>query len=216
MRVLLKEILDCPPDAAWRALRSPAVFREVSSPVVSVESLEADGFPTVWEPGEHPVSLAALGLVPMGGQVIRLTMETTRKDGVRILRDTGRGTSGALAAVTLWDHRMAVAPDPAGTGKTLFRDQLIFRTGAFTLASWPVFWALWQWRMLQLQRLAPTWWLDLGVDAEAEPQAATQAEPQAATQAAAAPGAGTDANAGIQTGAEPQETRPSTDTGATE
>ncbi|WP_179954739.1 hypothetical protein [Cryobacterium shii] len=175
MRVLLKEILDCSPDAAWRALRSPAVFREVSSPVVSVESLEADGFPTAWEPGEHPVSMTALGLVPMGDQVIRLAMATTRPDGVRILRDTGRGVSGALAAVTLWDHRMAVAPDPAGTGKTLFRDQLIFRTGALTVASWPVFWALWQWRMRQLKRLAPTWQLDLGVDVQPSPEQAGQA-----------------------------------------
>ena len=169
MRVLLKEILDCSPDAAWRALRSPAVFREVSSPVVSVESLEMDGFPTIWEPGEHPVSLTALGLMPMGDQVIRLTMATTRKDGVRILRDTGRGVSGPLASVTLWDHRMAVSPDPAGTGKTLFRDQLIFRTGALTLASWPVFWALWQWRLHQLKRLAPNWSLDLGVDEPVRP-----------------------------------------------
>ena len=29
MRVLLKLTLDCTPDAAWRALRSPAVLREV-------------------------------------------------------------------------------------------------------------------------------------------------------------------------------------------
>ena len=186
MRVLLKEILDCSPDAAWRALRSPAVFREVSSPVVSVDSLEMDGFPTIWEPGEHPVSLTALGLVPMGDQVIRLTMATTRKDGVRILRDTGRGVSGPLASVTLWDHRMAVSPDPAGTGKTLFRDQLIFRTGALTLASWPVFWALWQWRLHQLKRLAPNWSLDLGVD-ETQPDADADAEAGAAATAADVP-----------------------------
>ena len=164
MRVLLKEILDCPPDAAWRAIRSPAVFREVSSPLVSMESLGDEGFPTVWESGEHPVALRGLGLVPLGEQVIRLTMATTRPDGVRILRDTGRGTSGSLAAVTLWDHQMAVSPDPAGTGKTLYRDQLVFRAGPATLALWPAFWAFWQWRMLRLKRLAPTWRLDLGAD----------------------------------------------------
>ena len=159
------------------------MFREVSSPVVSVESLEMDGFPTIWTTGEHPVRLSALGLVPMGDQVIRLTMATTRKDGVRILRDTGRGVSGPLAAVTLWDHRMAVSPDPADTGKTLFRDQLIFRTGALTLASWPVFWALWQWRLHQLKRLAPNWSLDLGVD-ETQPDADADADAAAAAAAA--------------------------------
>ena len=177
MRVLLKEILDCSPDAAWRAIQSPAVFREVSSPVVSVESLAADGFPTIWEPGEHPVALRALGALPMGTQVIRLSTSSTRKDGVRILRDTGRGVSGALAAVTLWEHSMAIAPDPAGTGKTLYRDQLVFKAGPATLAAWPVFWALWQWRMLQIKRLAPGWSLDLGADAPADPASAVDPAP---------------------------------------
>jgi hypothetical protein len=172
MRVLLKEILDCQPDAAWRAVQSPAVFREVSSPVLTMESLEPGGFPTVWSAGEHPVVMRGLGLVPMGEQVIKLATTTARKGDVRILRDTGRGVSGAVAAVTLWDHRMAISPDPAGSGKTLYRDQLVFTaehgagrgTGPATLAMWPAFWAFWQWRMLRLKRLAPSWQLDLGVD----------------------------------------------------
>ncbi|MFC5928066.1 hypothetical protein [Cryobacterium melibiosiphilum] len=178
MRVLLKETLDCTPDAAWRAIHSPAVFREVSSPVMTVESLEADGFPTVWEPGEHPVTMRGLGLVPLGIQVIRLSETTLRqkktgsgKTGtgagtVRILRDTGRGISGSMTAVTHWDHRMAIAADPANPGKTLYRDQLIFQAGHATLAVWPGFWVFWQWRMAQIKRLAPTWRLDLGVDVE--------------------------------------------------
>lgn len=168
MRVLLKEILDCPPDAAWRAIRSPAVFREVSSPLLAMESLEADGFPTLWEPGEHPAMVRGLGLVPLGIQIIRLSEVTDRADGVRILRDTGRGISGPLAAVTRWNHQMAIAADPAGTGKTLYRDRLSFSAGnpAATLALWPAFWTMWQWRMLQLRQTAPSWSHSLGVDAE--------------------------------------------------
>lgn len=176
MRVLLKQTLDCTPDAAWRAIHSPAVFREVSSPVMTVESLEADGFPTVWEPGEHPVSMRGLGLVPLGLQVIRLSETTLRQPGtgksgtgagtVRILRDTGRGISGSMTAVTHWDHRMAIAADPNHPGKTLYRDQLIFQAGYATLAVWPGFWVFWQWRMAQIKRLAPTWRFDLGVDVE--------------------------------------------------
>jgi hypothetical protein len=168
MRVLLKEILDCQPDAAWRAVQSPAVFREVSSPVLSMESLEPAGFPTVWAAGEHSVLMRGLGLVPMGEQVIKLATTTAQRGDVRILRDTGRGVSGAVTAVTLWDHRMAISPDPAGTGNTLYRDQLIFQAAGsrspVTLAMWPAFWAFWQWRMLRLKRLAPSWQLDLGVD----------------------------------------------------
>ena len=179
MRVLLKEILDCTPDVAWHAIHSPAVFREVSSPFMAVESLEADGFPTRWEPGEHPAVFSMLGLVPMGTQIIRLANSTHRPDGVRILRDTGRGVSGALSAVTLWDHRMAIASDPAGTGKTLYRDQLIFRGRPATLALWPTFWAFWQWRMLRLKRLAPTWQHDVGID---DPNFVPRSQPSAPTE----------------------------------
>jgi len=177
MRVLLKKVLDCDPDAAWRAIRSPAVFREVSSPILAVESLEPDGFPTMWEPGDHPATFRALGLIPMGTQIIRLAELTERPDGVRILRDTGKGVSGALSAVTLWDHRMAIAPDPAGTGKTLYRDQLIFKAGLGTLALWPSFWAFWQIRLLRLEQLAPSWRHDVGIDASPAVTSVEQTEP---------------------------------------
>lgn len=163
MRVLLKEILDCTPDAAWRALASPAVFREVSGPLMSVESRAETGFPTRWAAGEHPVSLSGLGVLPLGEQVIRLSMRTTR-NGVRIVRDTGSGVSGLMAAITHWDHSMAVSADPAGTGKTLYRDQLVFSAGPATLAVWPGLWAFWQLRMRRLKALAPTWQYDLGAD----------------------------------------------------
>ncbi|MCU1446186.1 hypothetical protein [Cryobacterium sp.] len=163
MRVLLKEILDCPPDAAWRALASPAVFREVSGPLMGVESLETTGFPTQWEPGEHPVAMSGLGVLPLGEQMIRLNMRTN-KTGVRIVRDTGNGVSGLMAGITHWDHSMAISPDPAGTGKTLYRDQLIFSAGPATLAVWPGLWAFWQLRMRKLKALAPSWRYDLGAD----------------------------------------------------
>lgn len=164
MRVLLKEVLDCDPDAAWRAMRSPAVFAEVSSPFLVMESLDERGFPTVWDEGEHPVTMRGAGLVPLGTQVIDLSVQTKQQGDVRILRDTGHGTSGSLTAVKLWDHRMAISADPAGTGKTLYRDQLKFSAGPATVALWPAFWSFWQWRMAQLKRLAPSWRFDVGVD----------------------------------------------------
>ena len=173
MRVLLKDILDCEPDTAWRAIRSPAVLREVSSPVFSMASLSADGFPTIWQPGDHPISLRGLGLVPLGTQVIRLTVEErhetdARGNAVRILRDTGRPVTGPLASLTLWDHRMAISAAPGRPGKTLYRDQLRFDAGAMTLPMWPAFWSFWQWRLRQLKRLAPGWRFDIGVDAPAD------------------------------------------------
>jgi hypothetical protein len=154
MRVLLKLVLDCPPDVAWRAIRSPLVLGQVSFPFTTFESLEPGGFPEVWLAGEHPVRVKAFGLVPIGDQIIGISFVAT-KPGVRMMRDTGRGLSGALASVTKWRHSLAVAE--TADGRTLYRDQLEFEAGAITILLWPVYWAFWQWRGIGMKRLAPGW-----------------------------------------------------------
>ena len=153
MRVLLKLTLDCTPDAAWRALRDPRVFRQVAAPLLSVVSLEPDGFPESFPVGDHRVEVSGLGVVPMGEQLIRLAY--TRKGDARILRDTGGPTSGLLSLITDWEHAMAVSPLP--DGRTLYRDQLRFDAGALTPLLWPVLWAEWQWRGLQIRRVSREW-----------------------------------------------------------
>lgn len=154
VRVLLKLVLDCSPDAAWVAIRSPRVLAQVSSPFTSFESLEPEGFPDVWLAGEHPVLVKAFGLVPIGEQIIGISFPPT-KPGVRMMRDTGRGLSGPLATVTKWRHSLAVAE--TAHGRTLYRDQLEFEAGALTLLLWPVYWAFWQWRGSGMKRLAASW-----------------------------------------------------------
>ena len=154
MRVLLKLVLDCSPDAAWRAIRNPEVFAAVSAPLTTFSSLEPGGFPDSWEAGDHPVEVKALGLVPIGEQVIGISFPAER-DGARIMRDTGRGLSGPLAMITRWEHTMAVSSAP--DGRTLYRDRLVFEAGPFTVLLWPVYWAFWQWRAIGMRRLAPGW-----------------------------------------------------------
>lgn len=157
MRVLLKLVLDCPPDAAWRAIRSPHVLTEVSAPLTSIRSLEPDGFPELWSEGGHAVAMRAGGLIPLGEQVIGISFPDAPRGnpGVRMMRDNGRGLSGVLSLVTRWEHTMAIAADPAG--RTLYRDQLIVEAGPLTPLLWPAYWAFWQWRALQMRRLAPRW-----------------------------------------------------------
>ncbi len=164
MRVLLKLELDCEVDAAWRAIRSPHVMRQVAAPLLGFWSLEQgpsprSGFPDTWPPGEHPVEVSALTVLTVGEQVITISYPQQtlrrRRDGVRMVRDRGRATSGPLTAVTRFEHTMAVAP--AAGGRTLFRDQLKFSAGILTPLLWPMFWMFWQWRGFRLQRLAPGW-----------------------------------------------------------
>lgn len=150
---MLKLVLDCPPDAAWRAIRSPAVFQAVSAPFTTFTSLEADGFPDSWPQGEHPVEARAFGLIPVGEQIIDLSF--AQRGDARLVHDTGGGVSGAMATMSYWHHTMAVSPTK--DGKTLFRDRLVYDAEPFTLLTWPLFWAFWQWRGIQLKRLAPSW-----------------------------------------------------------
>lgn len=154
MRILLKLELDCAADAAWRAIRSPAVFRAVSSPFTTFESLEPGGFPNSWSEGMHLLRARAFGVAVIGEQTIDLAF-AERPDGVRTVRDTGRGLSGPLSAVTQWEHTMAVSALPGA--RTLFRDQLRFEAGALTPLLWIGFWAFWQWRGIQLKRLSRDW-----------------------------------------------------------
>src|SRR6195952_1595143 len=94
MRVLLKFVLDCDPDAAWRALQSPAVFREVSSPLLTVTSLDPGGVATQWPEGRNRVAMEAFGVLPVGRQVVDIDRSHTSHPGVRIVHDKGYAVSG--------------------------------------------------------------------------------------------------------------------------
>jgi hypothetical protein len=164
MRVLLKLVLDCEPDAAWQALRSPAVFRQVSAPLMVFTSLDPGGFEETWSEGEHRVAAKAFGLVPAGEQIIAIRTEE-RLDHVhgkhenpplvRIVHDTGRGLGWPLTLTKHWHHRMAVSAQPGG--RTLYRDQLEFEAGALTPLLWVAYWGFWQWRAAAIKRLARDW-----------------------------------------------------------
>jgi hypothetical protein len=155
MVVMLKERLACRPEAAWRALQSPTVMREVAGPWLGYASKEDGGFPSRWEPGDHPVRLLAAGFVPFGDQEISIELDTTTHEGVRIVRDAGRGVDGVPGLFRSWYHRMAVAPHPDDPAETLYRDRLEFDAGPITPGLWAGLWPLWQWRGIRLKQLAP-------------------------------------------------------------
>ncbi|WP_448005923.1 hypothetical protein [Agromyces bauzanensis] len=158
MRVLLKLTLDCTPDAAWRALRSPAVLREVVAPWLDFSSLEDGGLPTVWPEGRHRVRALAFRRFPAGEELVDVSYPGGLPMGVRMLRDAGGALTGPLAVFDRWDHRMAVSPLP--DGRTLYRDQLLAHAGALDVVAWYPTWAFWQWRGMRLRRLAPGWSYD--------------------------------------------------------
>ena len=158
MRILLKLVLDCEPDAAWAALRSPREFRSVARPFATFRPLDPSAFPDVW--GDRParVAVRALGFIPVGEEVIDISTRTLERTGggsVRLVRDSGGGLTGPIALVTSWQHTMAVSP--AEGGRTLYRDQLTFGAGILTPLFWPLYWSFWQWRAGRIRRRARHW-----------------------------------------------------------
>ncbi|WP_350349114.1 hypothetical protein ABIQ69_04030 [Agromyces sp. G08B096] len=168
MRVLLKLTLDCPADAAWRAIRSPAVLREVVAPWLDLDSLEPQGLPTTWPEGRHRLRALAFRRWPAGEEVVDIAYPSAVPAGVRMLRDRGGALSGPLSAFSTWDHRMAISATP--DGRALYRDRLVASSGnpAFDAALWYPTWAFWQWRGARLRALAPGWSYDPPGTADAE------------------------------------------------
>lgn len=157
MRIMLKLVIDCDPDAAWRALHSPTAVAELYGPLLAMEPL-VDAPPTFGPGTDLPVQLSVGGIVPTGRQLISVSeRETTDSHGpVRIFRDSGIPLTGPLSALDVWDHQMAVSAAPDAAGKTLWRDRLVIG-GAAAPALWPVLWSAWQWRGARIRALAPTW-----------------------------------------------------------
>lgn len=165
MRVLLKFELDCTPDAAWKAVRSPEVFQEVSAPLLRFTSLDDEGYTETWTEGEHRVAARLFGVIPAGEQVIDISTEQRldhplhgRHESsrvVRIVHDTGRGLTWPLTLTTDWHHQMAVSELPEG--RTLYRDQLSFAAGPLTPVLWVAYWVFWQVRGAAIRRLARRW-----------------------------------------------------------
>lgn len=171
MYVQLKFPMDTPSDAAWRALRSVAVVRELYSPLVdvrplgdfipengsaSVELENLEAVATMWEPGSVECRARLFGIIPLGRQIIRVSFEQAEDGRTNLFVDTGGATSGPLALLTGWRHRMAVSPLPGDPGRSLWRDRVEFH-GPMAPLYWPVLWALWQWRGQKIRALAPGW-----------------------------------------------------------
>jgi hypothetical protein len=165
VRILLKFVVDCDADAAWRAIHSPRALAELYGPLLDLQPL--DPLPTAWETGqEAAVGLFLGGLVPLGRQIIDVS-DVERESGgtrVRILRDSGIPLTGPLAALDVWDHQMAVSPAPGAPGRTLWRERLVIGGRAAPLLG-PGRGAPWQWRAGRIRALAPTWAHNLPADA---------------------------------------------------
>ena len=118
MRVRLSTPLNAPPEWVAAQLQSTAVFRHITAPLVRFKRPGGAPWPSHWSPGDLPLQMRLLGLLPMGSQTVRVSIEPAAQDGAwPTLRDNGEGT-----LMRRWDHRITLQPLP--DGRTLYTDDI--------------------------------------------------------------------------------------------
>lgn len=118
MHIHLSTPLNAPPEWVAAQLQSTAVFRHITAPLMRFRPARGAAWPARWAPGELPVRMRLLGLLPMGGQTVRISVEPPRQPGGwPTLRDNGEG-----ALMRRWDHRITLQPLPGG--RTLYTDEV--------------------------------------------------------------------------------------------
>ena len=155
VRVRGKTILRAAIDNAWDALHTPHVFRSVSAPFTVFRAPAATPLPDRFSPNtDYEVTVWALGIIPLGRQIIRLQDEVTGWHQ-RTVTDVGRGVSGPLSLLREWNHEMTLTARSDGT--TDFSDTLTAKAGLLTPFAWLGLQVFWLWRVTKLRALAGDW-----------------------------------------------------------
>lgn len=118
MRLRLSTPLNAPPEWVAAQLQSTAVFRHIAAPLVLFRPTCGTPWPAHWSPGDLQLQMRLLGLLPMGSQTVRISIEpSAQAGGWPTLRDNGEG-----ALMRRWDHRITLQPLP--DGHTLYTDDI--------------------------------------------------------------------------------------------
>ncbi|MFC4099951.1 hypothetical protein [Paenibacillus xanthanilyticus] len=146
MKFTMESRLPCAPELMWDRVADTATFRLVSAPLMAFLSLDPGGFPKRWTAGgTYALSMRLFGRLPLGRH------EITVLDIDPSARRLSTSERGML--IKSWKHTMQVKTD--GSEGTLFRDELVVRSGVATpliVAGAYFFFVYRHWRMGRLVR----------------------------------------------------------------
>ena len=155
VRVKGRTVLRAAIDNAWEALHTPEVFRSVSSPFTVFRTAPSKELPERFHPEtDYEVTVWAMGLVPLGRQIIRLEDNGSSWEH-RVVTDVGHGVTGPLSLLKNWRHEMVLTARADGT--TDFSDTLTAKAGLLTPLAWLGLQVFWLWRVTKLRALAGDW-----------------------------------------------------------
>jgi hypothetical protein len=146
MRATATVILDAPVEAVWEALQTPALLLRVTRGLMRFTPEDPACFPARWERREYAARLHALGVIPVGRQIIKIE-HPPRRGETRLMRDNGRGD-----ACERWDHLMVLTP--MADGRTRYQDVITVEAGARTPLMIALAWLYYTLRQRRLKREA--------------------------------------------------------------
>ena len=122
MIVELETLLACPPSKAIEEVKKARLLSYVARPVLKFVAKDPNEFPIQWEEGHYKTSIYLFGLIPLGRQVIGLTIPQSQS--LFCMRDNGYSK-----VITKWDHTITIDPIDDGT---LYKDRIVIEAGALT------------------------------------------------------------------------------------
>lgn len=145
MRVKVTSVFAAPAERVAAAVKTSALLLHVAAPLIVFRSLEPEGFPDIWPPGPHQVSMRAFGILPLGRQTIHIELHEAGPDLWRV-RDKG---SGQL--VPVWDHWIAIRP--RADGSCDYEDVVEVQAGVLTPFIWAFAAVFYRWRQSRWRSL---------------------------------------------------------------
>lgn len=127
MIVYRETLIDAPARQCIAAVMTPALLQHVASPWLSFEPVANSEWPARWEPGPFPVHMKLFGWLPMGVQIIDISLPSAPAGSFR-LRDNGRS-----ALIERWDHLISIE---AVGRRTRYIDRVDIRAGWRTPFVW--------------------------------------------------------------------------------
>ncbi|GAA3405743.1 hypothetical protein GCM10020370_30120 [Paenibacillus hodogayensis] len=153
MRITMQSTLRTSPDLLWASMKRPSAFRKVASPLMAFRYADnANGFPAQWSAGKpYRLRMYLLGWLPLGHHTITFA---TIDDGRRTVTtdETGR-------LFRTWRHTMRVTRVDERT--SVFRDELSFDSGLFTLPASVGVYLFFAYRHMRLKQLIRSGWQGL-------------------------------------------------------
>jgi hypothetical protein len=125
MKISIATILNAPADRIWEEVRTSRLLDYVAVPLLRFVPYDKARYPKQWTEGEYRVRMMALGILPMGWQIIGISYPASPDSKTRLLRDNGRG-----ALIAKWDHLITV--NGRNDGRTDYRDDVDIDAGLLT------------------------------------------------------------------------------------